>query len=784
MKNQKKSSDILAAIKMGELTLLDAMIFQEVIARNNKNIPTLANSIAKTPSKTSFADAWEQILVIDYQPIFDIAYKLINAIPSSPNVEEALKILANEAQRIASSRALLRHDLMGRIYHLLLMRDIAKYQATYYTSVPSAYILARFALNAPNDNWSTDWADTSSIANFRAADLACGSGTLLSAAYTAILDKHVTEAARQDADASPQELHQVLLEHVFTGFDVLGFAAHLTAVTLALHNPTALFSTTGIYALPLTGKGDKPRLGSIDLLQGKDLIPSISLTGEIITPEKKGIAVTEQTHVSVSEQDLIIMNPPFTRSVVGNLLFGAKPESERKILQPHLQKILKNNNMSGIGQAGLGAVFFLVADRQLRQGGRLAFVIPRSLMSGVSWRKIRELLSDNYVVELLVTSHQPPNNWNFSENTDLSEILVVARKRTDTEEEAISRAIIANLWRKPTNEMESIIIAEKLVELNKTLLSHTRAYDLLESGNAASYQLMLGEKQIGEAYAITAELLSDHADNWGQLAPFAQGALNKLAYRFTTTGKLTLFGLSLPLRPFKEMANMIGPDISQVRQTFSVSKVATTYRALWNHESEKMQTISAVTNAYLTPTPGKANLAQKLWDNGSGHVMVANRLWLKTHRVAAVYLDKPGLGSMWWPATMKNFTKITTDELNKIEVLWLNSTFGLLGILSLRQDTRGAFIQTKKEALEAVPILNAESLTKKQIGELLDLYFALSTKEIPAFPIQFEEAAKKQGWRYELDKRLVEIIVGETKDLTPLYEMLAREPIICLKPLA
>jgi len=85
-------------------------------------------------------------------------------------LEDALTILANEAQRIASSRALLRHDLMGRIYHLLLIRDIAKYHATYYTSVPAAYILARFALNAPNDNWKVHWDETASIADFRVAD--------------------------------------------------------------------------------------------------------------------------------------------------------------------------------------------------------------------------------------------------------------------------------------------------------------------------------------------------------------------------------------------------------------------------------------------------------------------------------------------------------------------------------------------------------------------------------------------------------------------------------------
>jgi hypothetical protein len=56
--------------------------------------------------------------------------------------------------------------------------------------------------------------------------------------------------------------------------------------------------------------------------------------------------------------------------------------------------------------------------------------------------------------------------------------------------------------------------------------------------------------------------------------------------------------------------------------------------------------------------------------------------------------------------------------------------------------------------------------------------------EAPPLPIQFAEAAKKHGWRYELDKQILKIITGENQDLTPIYEMLAREPIIRLKPLA
>jgi len=779
---------------MGELTLLDAMIFQEVIARNNSKIPTLASSLAKKPSKTSFANAWEQILVIDYQPIFAIAYKLIMAIPSSPNVEDALTILANEAQRIASSRALLRHDLMGRIYHLLLMRDIAKYHATYYTSVPAAYILARFALNAPNDNWKVHWDETASIADFRVADLACGSGTLLSAAYTAVLDKHVTEAARQDKDASPQELHRVLLEDVFTGFDVLSFAAHLTAVTLALHNPKSLFNTTGIYALHLTAIGDKPRLGSVDLLESSTLTPSFSFKGEqsfitdvSLAPQKKGISSDEQETVTVDNKDLIIMNPPFTRSMGGNLLFGSLPKKERKVLQLHLQRLLKTKNMTGIGQAGLGAVFFVVSNKQLNKGGRLAFVIPRSIISGMSWRKIRELLVNDYHVELIVVSHQAPGNWNFSENTSLSEALVVARQKTKEEDEPSVRTTIANIWHKPANEMEAIIVAEKLVELNKTLRGHISTYDVIEGVNTSHQSLYLGEMKVGEAYSVTPDALADALDTWGQLMPFAQSALNRVTYQYINTSQMRIPGqsglLHFPTQPLSNLADQIGSDRPHRMKEFRKVKHNTIYPALWGHESDTIKTITQKPNYWMEINPGKTQRAETLWER-RGRLMVAERIRLNTMRLMCTKLIEPGLACEWWPVTLAATKKSSAEEHERIQSLWLNSTFGLLSWLALREDTEGPWVGLKSESVRALPLLNITKCSDKQIASLLKLFGEFAGLETPPFPIQFEEAAKKQGWRYELDKKLVEVITGETKDLTPLYEMLAREPIICLKPLA
>ncbi len=792
MKNQKKASELVSIIKMGELTLVDAMLFQEVLARSDRDIPTLASSLSQLPFKISFANAWEKILRKNYVPIFKMALDLINAIPASPGVEDALKVLAIEAQKIASSRALLRHDLMGRIYHRLLMSDIAKYQATYYTSVPAAYLLARFSLDAPNDHWRFEWANVDSIANFGAGDLACGSGTLLSAAYSAILDKHVTTSAEHDLEAHPKELHKVLLEKVFLGLDVLGFAAHLSAVTLALHNPSSIFGTTKIYALPLTAEGTKPRLGSVDLLESKQLTPAIALTGEIVAaPEKKGISVAELSPLTVEDLDLVIMNPPFTRSMGGNLLFGALPKAQRRQLQSHLSKLLNKRKLSGIGQAGLGAVFIAVADRCLHNGGRLALVIPRTLLSGLAWRKARELLLDKYNIELIITSHQAPNDWNFSENTSLSEILLVARKRAEDADEPRVRTIVANLWRKPRNEMESIVVSGKFVELSKTLATHTSAYDVLENANASHQDLMIGEEKLGEAYAVSPSTLADSVDTWGQLAPFAQTALNRITHFFVTTGQFRVPGetslLSFSTISLEEIADKIGSDRPHRMKEFRKVQHKTSYPALWGHDSAIMKTLATAPNAWMEVNPGKGQQATTLWAR-RGCLMVAERLRLNTMRLMAVELSELALASEWWPVTLKPVLSsdgkaLVSKEHENIQVLWLNTTPGVLSWLAFREDTEGPWVGLKSETLRLLPLLDVTKLTATQTRGLLHVFAQFGQQELPPLPIQFQQAVQKQGWRYEVDQETVKIVTGETKDLTPIYGILAREPIFSLKRL-
>lgn len=782
----KRMNESARIIKMAGLALVDAMIFQEVLASSDPKVSTLSQVSASHPVQQSLLSSWEYILKKNYAPIFELGIAILRAWPSSPHVEEALKILIAEAQNIASSRALLRHDLMGRIYHRLLLADVAKYYATYYTSVPAAWLLARLSLETENPAWKIDWSDVESVSKFRVGDLACGSGTLLSASYRTILDKHIVSSASKGQKPEPNELHKVLLEKVLWGFDVLLYATHLAVVGLSLHNPSSIFEKANTYALPMTGKGEL-RLGSVDFLVNREIKLTSTLAGQSVGAERRGVETIDKVSIESPNFNLIIMNPPFTRSVGGNLLFGALPKKERRLLQRKLQEILKEKKFSGIGQAGLGAVFVLLAHKYLKESGRIAIVCPRSLISGVAWKKIRGLLTENFDIEYIITSHQAPNGWNFSENTDLSEVLLVARKIDESEVQG--KTVIVNIWRKPTNEMESIMIAEQLIRLK--VASTNNIYNVMENLNSSHLNLALGGRKLGEAYTATHDAIVDSIATWGQLAPFAQSELNKTAYNYINSGQIYIPGkgveASVNLTPLSNVVDVIGPDRRQVHSAFSLSKQKTPYSSLWGHESKEIRCILQKPNMWLEPKAGNLKNANNLWSR-SGRLMIAERLWLYTYRLIASYLMTNALSNTWWPIRMKavrirDKAKVTAINHEKIQCLWLNSTLGILGLLSYRQDTRGAWIDIKKETLNLVPVINLRRLTEKQVDSLLAVFDKFCETELPSLPVQFREAANGTGVRREIDQQIQEAIMKKPVDLKTIYEYLADEPIISLNPL-
>jgi hypothetical protein len=169
--------------KVSALVLANAMIFQEQLAMSNTHVDPLAKTLGEKLSqnlRSQWSDIWNKI---NYISIFQIAESVLIELPATAQTQAALSGLAEEAIEICSQQTALRHDLMGRIYHWLL--HYAKYLGAYYTSVSAATLLMKMVMALP---WKVPFNEET-LKNFKVADLACGTGTLLMASCQAILDE-------------------------------------------------------------------------------------------------------------------------------------------------------------------------------------------------------------------------------------------------------------------------------------------------------------------------------------------------------------------------------------------------------------------------------------------------------------------------------------------------------------------------------------------------------------------------------------------------------------------
>jgi len=131
--------------KLSALMLANAFIFQEQLSSLDNRVQPINALLARRDFLGDTASHWDFIIdSINYVPIFKVARDILRSMPGHADTDAAVRNLAKRSLFIVSKKAALRHDLMGRIYHLLLLE--AKYLGTYYTSVPAATLLLKLAL--------------------------------------------------------------------------------------------------------------------------------------------------------------------------------------------------------------------------------------------------------------------------------------------------------------------------------------------------------------------------------------------------------------------------------------------------------------------------------------------------------------------------------------------------------------------------------------------------------------------------------------------------------------
>src|SRR5438094_347428 len=136
------------------------MIFHEILSQVEERVRPLRQLLADEDPTGALADQWKMILEeINYHPIFHVAREILLGLPAMPETVQAIGRLGEASLWVTSRRAALRHDLMGRIYHRLLVQ--AKHLGAYYTSIPAATLLLKLALDDRSAH--PDWAKLESL---------------------------------------------------------------------------------------------------------------------------------------------------------------------------------------------------------------------------------------------------------------------------------------------------------------------------------------------------------------------------------------------------------------------------------------------------------------------------------------------------------------------------------------------------------------------------------------------------------------------------------------------
>lgn len=738
--------------RMAMTIVANALTFHAVVAGAH-NVPPISE-LRDPPDGTfqwALLDCWRRVLdEIDYWPIFKVASDLVAPLRAEA-ARRVLPALAGAAERLAHIGVTTRHDLTGRMFQNLIADR--KFLATFYTLPPSAALLAEMAVG----RMDADWRDLAAYPDLRIADLSCGTGTLLSAAYHAVLGRY------RRAGGDDEEIHALMLERAIIAADIMPAAAHLCASQLSSVHPGVAFENTRVYTMPygVGAGGERDRgvaIGSLDLTAAAQT-RSLFATGQRRTGGAGGDIEVKDVELPHESVDLIVMNPPFTRPTgheagkigvpVPSFAGFRTTEEEQRAMSARLTAIRRRlDEPVGHGNAGLASNFIDLAHAKVRSGGVIALVLPIAAVQGKAWRAVRDLLARRYRdVTIVSIAAAGALERAFSSDTGIAEALVIATKRRGGA--PADGALFVNLRRRPASLLEAAETAAVASQLPAR--PGAGIFRAGEQPLGGYIRAPLGE---GGCAGLRETALADAmmALRGGELRiPRYRGRHIVPVAPLDALGRRGLYHLDIGTGRDEK------PPIRGPFKVVPLSGVPS-YPILWRHDAARERRMVVPPDSQGEVRPDCEERALAAWETAA-RLHFNRDFQMNSQSLAACLTPEIALGGRAWP----NF-RLADARWEKVVALWANSTLGLMSFWWAGSRQQQGRVALTISALPALPALDPRRLPQAALESAAGIF-----AEFRAAPLLPANEAWRDETRKALDRALlVDLLELPEAALAPL----------------
>ena len=418
--------------------------------------------------------AWKNILKVNWNAIFRPSLDALESLTHLAPVEvsKSLEQILDSVTKVQSAGLGTGMNIGSEIFPKIA--DDRRQSAAFYTQAHNAEFLAALTIT---EDMVECWADLNLFDNFKIADMACGTGSLLRFGYRLVRNLYEKHGGN-----NTNQLHVNAMEKGIYGVDVSPIAAHLTATGLAVdsnspynetnigwvgvgdiggvcdskkldrlkdeyekvNNPSRKRDRKKIHDLERRRMVDSVKTGSIEYMKNaavRNLLPDIGMPqyefGKSVGKENDDKDDVEEHSVIIADHgfDVILMNPPYSRTHIGQSAFdiAGLTDFERMLCQEKWGNQISKEECNKT--AGMAATFLCMAKNKIKNGGRVGFILPRTAASADTWEVTRSMFEKNFENKLavVVEAGKALGEDAVSHDTRMEEMILIGTKKNEAQ---------------------------------------------------------------------------------------------------------------------------------------------------------------------------------------------------------------------------------------------------------------------------------------------------------------------------------------------------------------